>query len=192
MLLRTAAIVSMACLACSAAMAQSAGENFDHLPAQEISPANPLALEHFRVEFPFGGRAVIRPAEDQDELSSGMVLGAPADWNLASLMLHFEQPWKRLTFTLVLPPTSERDIRSLITLYGNDAESPSSNATLFWHRMDRQRIRVELVRSSAEPPFQRVLLHLFRGAYVDNIEMDPSRAPAEMTELPAPALARNP
>lgn len=175
MQLKNLAIATMAVFTCSTTAAQSASESFDHLPAQQISPENPLVLNHFRVELPLGGVAVVRPAEQDDELTSGMVLGAHEDWTLANLMLHFDQPWSRITFSLVLPPTSETNIRSLFMLYGKDAGSPFSNATLFWHGTDRRHVRVELLRNGSDEPFQRVMLHLLRGAYVDNISVDAPR-----------------
>jgi hypothetical protein len=101
------AIASMVILASPASAAQNPGESFDHLPAQEILPGNPLILDHFRVELPLGGVAVVRPAEDNDDLASGMVPGAPDDWTLAHLALHFDQPWRRLTVSLVMPPTTD-------------------------------------------------------------------------------------
>lgn len=175
MLLKSLAVATMALFLCSGVAAQAASETFDHLPAQQITPDNPLVLEHFRVELPMGGVAVVRPADEENELTSGMVLGVHEDWTLANLMLHFDQPWRRITFSLVLPPTSEANIRSLVMLYGKDADSPFSNATLFWHGGDGRRLRVELLRSNADEPFHRVMLHLLRGAYVDNISVDPSR-----------------
>jgi len=182
MQLRNLAIATMAVLTCSTAAAGSVSESFDHLPAQQISPENPLVLDHFRVELPLGGVAVVRPAEQDDELTSGMVLGAHEDWTLANLMLHFDQPWSRITFSLVLPQTSETNIRSLFMLYGKNVDSPFSNATLVWHGNDRRRVRVELLRNSADEPFQRVMLHLLRGAYVDNISVDTSRDIFDLAE----------
>lgn len=175
MQLRNLAIATMAVFICSTAAAESVSESFDHLPAQQISPENPLVLDRFRVELALGGVAVVRPAEQDNEFASGMVLGAHEDWTLANLMLHFDLPWSRITFSLVLPPTSETNVRSLFMLYGKDPGSPSSNATLFWHGTERRRVRVELVRNASEEPFQRVMLHLVRGAYVDNITVDSTR-----------------
>lgn len=190
--LKTAVLAAWACLACSPGMAQSATETFDHLLAQEIHPDNPLVLKHFRVELPLGGVAVIRRAEDDDELAGGMALGAPDNWTLASLMLHFEQPWRRVTFSLIMPPTTEERIRSLVMLYGADPASTASNSTLFWHGADRRRVRVELLRDNDDKPFQSVYLHLLRGAYVDNIQVDPLLPEADIPAAPAPMTVREP
>jgi hypothetical protein len=115
-----------------------------------------------------------------------MVLAAPDYMTLAHVVLHFNQPWERLTISLVMPQTNEQNIRSLFALYGEDEASTFSNATLFWHGADRRRVRFELVRN-AEGPFQKVVLHLLRGAYVDNVKVDPSRDVAEAADLvPAP------
>jgi len=182
MLLKTLAVAMTALLACSGAAAQAASESFDHLSAQQITPENPLVLDHFRVELPLGGVAVVRRADQDDELTSGMVLGADKDWTLAHLMLRFDQPWRRITFSLVLPPTSESNIRSLFMLYGADPDAPFSNATLMWHDIDRRRVRIELLRSTVDGPFQRVMLHLLRGAYVDNISVTPSREAFDLAD----------
>ena len=149
-------------------------EDFDRLPAQEIHPAAPLVLDRFRVDLPLGGVASIREAEGNDDLESGMAMGASPDWTLSHLELTFNEPWQRLTFTLVMPETAEQGIRSLVMLYGADPSSPAANVTLFWHGPERRRVRVEMVRMAADEPFQRVNLHLMRGAYIDNLHVQRS------------------
>ena len=167
------AIATMAAFGCPGVMAYGATENFDHLPPQQITPDRPLVLDHFRVELPIGGKAAIRPVDHDGELASGMALGAHEDWTLSSLMLHFDQPWRRLILSLVLPPT-EQPLRSLIHLYGKDPASPAAHRTLIWHGTDRRVARMELLRNEGES-FQRVMLHLYKGAYVDNIAVEVSR-----------------
>jgi len=164
--------VALASFFCTPVMAEDAFEGFDHLPAQEIHRDTPLVLDHFSVSLPFGGLGVIRETDVDDGLESGMVLSAPAEWNLATFELTFNKPWERVTFTLVLPPNQEERIRTLVMLYGADPASPATNVTLFWHGPERRRVRVEMVRLSDGEPFQRVLLHLMRGAYVDNIHVE--------------------
>lgn len=163
----TAAI--MAVLACPAAcIAQNVIERFDHLPAQSITRGQPLLLDHFRVEIPGPDRdAAIRPANDGDELASGMALGIPEGQSLATAFLYFNQPWRRVDITFVIPP-SDDPVHSVMMLYGN-TEHPHS--TTIQHSRNGHRVRMSMSQP-AGAWFTSMVLHLQQGAYVDNIELN--------------------
>lgn len=148
-------------------VAQSVIERFDHLPAQTIDEGRPLDLEHFRVEIPGEGRAAaIRVATEDDDLASGMALGIPDKHSLATMILYFNRPWQRVDITFVAP-ASDRAVQSVAMLYGT-AEHPYKMT--LWHSPTGHRARMSLSPPNGTP-FTSLLLHLQRGAYVDNVEL---------------------
>lgn len=146
--------------------AQTVVESFDHLPAQTIEPGRPLVLEHFYIEIPGSAAAAIQPAALDDDIASGMTLGIPEGHSLATMFLYFKQPWHRVDFTLVAPPF-DRSVQSVAMLYGN-AEHPY--AMTIWHSAAGHRVRFSLSQPDGTP-FTSMLLHLQRGAYIDNVEL---------------------
>lgn len=160
--------VLMAALAVpSVSGAQTVIENFDQLPEHTIAYGSPLALEHFRVEIPSPGRdASIRPANAHDELASGMVMGIPDGQSLSTVFFYFKQPWRRMDITFVMPPSDE-PVHSVAMLYG---ETEHPHGMTVQHSRAGHRVRVSMSPSTA-PSFTSLVLHLQRGAYVDNVEL---------------------
>jgi len=163
---RTRVALLAALIVPGAATAQTVIEPFDHLPAQRIESGRPLVLEHFDIDIPSSAAAAIRPAALDDDIASGMTLGIPEGHSLATMFLYFKRPWHRVDVTLVVPP-SDRPIQSVAMLYG-DAEHPY--AMTIWHSAAGHRVRLSLSQPDGTP-FTSMLLHLQRGAYVDNVEL---------------------
>ncbi|MDQ0009659.1 hypothetical protein J2T07_001836 [Luteibacter jiangsuensis] len=149
-----------------AATAQTVIEPFNHLPAQTIESGRPLVLEHFDIDILGSAAAAIKPATHDDDIASGMTLGIPEGHSLATMFFYFKQPWHRVDFTLVVPP-SHPLIQSVAMLYGN-AEHPY--AMTIWHSAAGHRVRLSLSQPDGTP-FTSMLLHLQRGAYIDNVEL---------------------
>jgi hypothetical protein len=149
-----------------ATTAQTVIEHFDHLPAQTIESGRPLVLEHFDIDIPSSAAAAIKPATHDDDIASGMTVGIPEGHSLATMFFYFRQPWHRVDVTLVVPP-SDRSVQSVAMLYGN-AEHPY--AMTIWHNAAGHRVRLSLSQPDGTP-FTSMLLHLQRGAYIDNVEL---------------------
>lgn len=151
----------------AASIAQSVIENFDHLAEQTIDMDRPLTLDHFRIEILGHGRdAAIVPAVVEDELAAGMTLGIAEGQSLATMFLYFNQPWRRADITFVIPP-SEDPVHSVASFYG---ESEHPHSMTVQHSRAGHRVRVSMAPST-EASFTSMVLHLQRGAYVDNIEL---------------------
>jgi hypothetical protein len=166
-------------------------ETFDSAPAGIIQPGQVLKLEHFRVETALGTAAAIKPVMPQDELASGLALGAIDNGGPASLQLSFDKPRESITFTVVLPP-GDPALESVAVLYGPG--EVQRQALTIQHSMAGHRVRLTM-STTTSGSFDRLSLQLQRGAYIDGIEMtSPARADGtvadfdELTSTPLPGV----
>ena len=142
-------------------------ETFDDAPAGLVQPGQVVDLEHFRVETALGTSAIIKRVAPSDELASGLALGAIDNGGPASVHLSFNEPRRRVDFTVVMPPSAST-LTSVAILY--DQDGMQRQALTIQHSTAGHRMRLGMSVPNGTS-FSRLSLQLQAGAYVDGVEM---------------------
>ncbi|SEM43447.1 hypothetical protein SAMN02800694_1071 [Luteibacter sp. UNCMF331Sha3.1] len=167
---RHAFIAIVGAFAPTAPIAQTAVECFDHLPPVTIGIGQPLELDRFRIEVPFGGRsAAIRAAPIVDDIASGMVLGMPHGEPSSTVVLTFASPWQRVDIDVVLPPTIATPSPETVVLTYAEGDEHASALGL---RHSATGLRQHIALGTPQGrPIRQITVLLRDGAYLDNVGM---------------------
>jgi len=152
----------------SSAAAQNV-EDFDRLSPQPVRFGQPVVLDRFRIEIPAGGRdAALRAAPVIDGLASGVVLGTEEGQPSGTVFLYFDEPWKRVDLSIVLPPTHAMPAPETAVLVYGDGDDHAWTIGLR-HSEAGLRQRVGLASPQGRP-IRKLMILLRDGAYIDNVE----------------------